>query len=115
MGIFKLKNHHRLDGKTAVITGGTSGIGLETAVQLAKRGCHLIIAYRNQRKMKIAESIIKTHAPEAKLDFLQLQLANIKSINSFIEKVYELTGLTGIQILINNAGLFCIGKGSLST
>ena len=112
MGICKFENH-RLDGKIAVITGGTSGIGLETAIHLAKRGCHLIIGYRNQRKMKTAESIIESHAPEAKLDFLELQLTSTKSINMFIEEVYALTSLTGIQILINNAGLFCIEEDSL--
>ena len=73
MGICNFDNG-MIGGKTVVITGGTSGIGLETAVQLAKRGCKLIIGYRNPRKMKAAYEVIKTHVPNAKLDFLELQL-----------------------------------------
>ena len=44
------KSERNLRGKVAVITGGTDGLGLETAIQLAKRGCQIIITYRNQVK-----------------------------------------------------------------
>lgn len=52
-GICKSKN--KLNGKTVVITGGDSGVGKETAIDLAKRGARVIIACRNMKKAEKAK------------------------------------------------------------
>ena len=49
-----------LKGKTAIITGGNSGVGLGTAIHLAKLHCHVIIACRNPNKAAKAVKYIKT-------------------------------------------------------
>ncbi len=53
MGICKSKN--KLNGKTVIITGGDSGIGKETAIDLAKRGARVILACRNMKKAEKAK------------------------------------------------------------
>lgn len=46
----------RLDGKTALITGADSGIGKETAKELVRRGCHVILACKEKKKAESAKS-----------------------------------------------------------
>lgn len=81
MGICRCRQQ-RLDGKVAVITGASAGLGLETAIQLAKRGCHLIMGCRNIVKAEKAVAKIRSYAPEARLQIFELQLASLKSICS---------------------------------
>ncbi len=57
MGICKCTKS--LEGKVAVVTGASSGLGLETTLQLAKRGCHVIMGCRNQIKAKKAVAFIR--------------------------------------------------------
>ncbi|KAJ8428893.1 hypothetical protein Cgig2_021060 [Carnegiea gigantea] len=68
---------------TAIITGGTSGIGLETARVLAGRGGHVIIAARNMKAAKDAKQFILQENASARIDILQLDLCSIKSVKQF--------------------------------
>ncbi|KAJ4891836.1 NAD(P)-binding Rossmann-fold superfamily protein [Raphanus sativus] len=99
---------HSIDAKhlTAIITGGTSGIGLEAARVLGMRGAHVIIAARNAKAANESKEMILQTNPNARINYLQLDLSSIKSIRSFVHEFLALN--LSLNILINNAGvMFC--------
>ncbi|XP_019426534.1 PREDICTED: short-chain dehydrogenase TIC 32, chloroplastic-like [Lupinus angustifolius] len=91
---------------TAIITGGASGIGLETARVLCLRKAHVIIAVRNMDSAKEAKQLILQENKSAKVDIMKLDLCSLKSVTSFVDKFIALD--LPLNILINNAGvMFC--------
>ncbi|XP_049377613.1 short-chain dehydrogenase TIC 32, chloroplastic-like isoform X2 [Solanum stenotomum] len=90
-------------GHTAIVTGATSGIGMETTRVLALHGVHVIMAVRNRENgKKIKENILKS-IPNAKIDFMDLNLSSMESIRKFA-KEYNSAGHP-LNLLINNAGV----------
>ena len=74
-----------LTGKRAIVTGGASGIGIETVKTLAKAGAEVTIAARNlEAAQKVADEIIETTG-NSKIYVAQLDLDNLNSINTFVE------------------------------
>lgn len=93
-------------GLTAIVTGGASGIGLETVRVLAMRKVHVIIGARNIEAANKAKQQLLEENPSAKLDVLKLDLSSIKSTREFAENFLALN--LPLNILINNAGvMFC--------
>ncbi|WCJ28277.1 NAD(P)-binding Rossmann-fold superfamily protein [Euphorbia peplus] len=91
---------------TAIVTGGASGIGLETARVLALRKAHVIIAARNMNAANEAKQIILKQDDKAHVDVMKLDLASIRSVREFADKFIKLD--LPLNILINNAGImFC--------
>nr|GEY52089.1 hypothetical protein [Tanacetum cinerariifolium] len=73
-------------GLTAIITGPTSGIGLETARVLALRGVHVVMAARNiEAAAKCKETIIKG-CPDATIDIMQLDVSSLESVRNFADE-----------------------------
>ncbi|KAK3153234.1 hypothetical protein QOZ80_2BG0169570 [Eleusine coracana subsp. coracana] len=70
-------------GMVAVITGASSGIGLETARVLALRGVHVVMAVRNVSARLAAKEAILAKVPEAKVDVLELDLSSMASVRTF--------------------------------
>lgn len=93
----------RMDGKTVIITGANTGIGKETALDLAKRGASIIIGCRNAEKGREAVKDIQFVTGNSNVKFMELDLASFKSIRTFAEEV--LKSVPQIHVLINNAGL----------
>ncbi|KAK1584641.1 hypothetical protein Q3G72_034766 [Acer saccharum] len=90
-------------GLVAIVTGATSGIGIETARVLALRGVHVIMAVRNVASGNdIKESILKNH-PSANIDVMELDLSSLASVRKFASD-FIARGLP-LHILINNAGI----------
>uniref|UniRef100_A0A5B7A3G9 Short-chain dehydrogenase TIC 32 n=1 Tax=Davidia involucrata TaxID=16924 RepID=A0A5B7A3G9_DAVIN len=91
---------------TVIITGGASGIGLETARVLALRKAHVIIAARNMESANEAKLLILKGNKTARVDVLKLDLGSMKSIRAFVDNFNALD--LPLNILINNAGvMFC--------
>jgi 3-oxoacyl-[acyl-carrier protein] reductase len=91
-----------IDGKVAVITGGDSGIGLETAKILALAGATIILTDLDQDKLDQAVKEIRAHAPAAKLSNAVVDLSNNTNVVAFAESVKR--DFSGANILINCAG-----------
>ena len=89
-------------GRTALITGANSGLGLETARALAQRGARVVLACRSLAK---AEAACQELAAEGggELIPLELNLADLASVRRGAEQVAEHCG--AIDLLINNAGV----------
>ncbi|BAT95376.1 hypothetical protein VIGAN_08208700 [Vigna angularis var. angularis] len=91
---------------TAIITGGASGIGLETARVLALRNAHVIIGARNMDSAKEAKQMILGENESARVDILKLDLCSVNSVRTFVNNFIALA--LPLNILINNAGvMFC--------
>jgi len=96
----------RLDGQVGIVTGATSGIGKETARELAKRGAKVIIGCRDKVR---GEATAKELAKEGgKVVFMKLDLASFKSVEEFCKRVVREE--TSLDFLINNAGMFTLDK-----
>ncbi|XP_030529008.1 short-chain dehydrogenase TIC 32 B, chloroplastic-like [Rhodamnia argentea] len=91
---------------TAIVTGGASGIGFETARVLALRGARVVIAARNTDAANEAKRLILDDHGDARVDVLKLDLCSMKSIRAFVSNFIALD--LPLNILINNAGImFC--------
>ena len=89
-------------GRTALITGANSGLGLETARALAAKGARVVMACRNQSKAEAACQKL-TPGNGGELIPLELDLADLASVRRGAMEVAERWG--GLDLLINNAGL----------
>ncbi|XP_070572840.1 retinol dehydrogenase 11-like [Ptychodera flava] len=93
----------RLDGKTAIVTGGNSGIGKQTAIALAKRGARVILACRNKKKGDaVAEEITAATGNDDVL-CMHCDLASLQSVRHFAQEFCN--SEERLDLLINNAGL----------
>ena len=93
----------RLDGKTVIITGANTGIGLETAVDLAKRNARVILACRSVERGETAAVEVRKRSGNDNVEFVQLDLASLDSVRKFAAKILEEE--PRIDILVNNAGI----------
>ena len=82
---------------------GTGGLGLEDALALARAGAEVIIAGRSARKGAQAVERIRGEVPGAKVQFGEIDLASLKSVASFVERLKQQRN--HIDVLINNAGV----------
>ncbi|XP_050376612.1 dehydrogenase/reductase SDR family member FEY-like isoform X1 [Argentina anserina] len=97
---------------TCIVTGSTSGIGRETARQLAEAGAHVVMAVRNT---KAAEELIQKWQNEwsgmglpLNIEVMELDLLSLDSVVRFCEAWNARSG--PLHVLINNAGIFSIGE-----
>jgi len=92
-----------LSGTVYIVTGANTGIGRVAAIELAKRGAHVLLACRSEEKTQPVIAEILKATPDAKVEHLPLDLADLSSVRAaaqaFLGRDLPLHGL------INNAGL----------
>ncbi|KAI1284867.1 Retinol dehydrogenase 14 [Halotydeus destructor] len=100
----KCKSNRKLNGKTVVITGGNSGIGKATAIELVKRGARVIIGCRNEKEAMHVVEKISSKGYEGDIKFKHLDLASFASVRKFAEDLNS--SEENLDILINNAAVY---------
>lgn len=90
-----------LAGRTALVTGSTSGIGKATAIKLSERGARVLVAGRNEERGGAVMDAIR--AAGGKAEFLAAALGNAASGRDLAQRALETAG-GEIDILVNNAG-----------
>lgn len=97
------RSNARLDGKTVLITGANTGIGLETAKDLAKRGARVLIACRSKERGEAALKEIKEYSGNNNVKLYILDLSSLQSVRDCAAEV--LANEDRLDVLINNAGI----------
>jgi NAD(P)-dependent dehydrogenase (short-subunit alcohol dehydrogenase family) len=92
-----------LSGRTFVVTGANSGLGLATTRQLAGHGAHVVLAVRDEAKGRKAAAQIAGQQPGASLQVRRVDLADLDSVRAFAAAVHA-DGLS-VDVLVNNAGV----------
>ena len=100
--------------KRALITGGNSGIGFETALELAKQGYEIVLPARSLEKAEGAKGRILKKAPTAVIHTAMMDLASLKSIQSFGKWFGERFPKNSLDLLINNAGVMAVPQRELT-
>jgi NAD(P)-dependent dehydrogenase (short-subunit alcohol dehydrogenase family) len=98
-----------LEGKVAIVTGATGGLGFETAFGLARQGATTILAGRDLAKGVRALMRIRQTMPAASIHFEPLDLASLASITGFAASV-SAAHCGVVDILVNNAGVMALPR-----
>lgn len=88
-------------GRTAIVTGANSGLGLVTATELARHGADVVVACRSIEKGEAAAKRIAAETGQGKPRVLALDLGSLASIRSFAGEFSRET----VDLLVNNAGV----------
>ena len=93
-------------GKTVLVTGGNSGLGYETVLQLTRKGARVLMAARDRARGTAALERLAAEAPGSQAELAQIDLADLTSVERFADGF--LAGDQELDVLINNAGVMAI-------
>ena len=101
------KSAASMKGKTAVVTGATSGVGYEAVKALAEGGCRIILVARNERKAQaVQEELEKAYA--VSVDYYIADFSDLASVRAAAQEI--LKDQEKIHVLINSAGIHSTKK-----
>jgi len=89
-------------GKTVLVTGATSGIGLEASVALARQGARVIMVGRNQAKTEAARADVASRSGSKEVSYLLADFASQASVRALADAVRS--RVERLDVLVNNAG-----------
>jgi len=104
--VWTVRDMPSLAGKIAVVTGASSGLGLETSAGLAIGGASVVMACRNPGKAQAALDEVRRRAPQASVEVMPLDLADLASIREFAAAFAK--SYPRLDILCNNAGVMAL-------
>lgn len=90
-------------GRVAIVTGSNTGLGYETALVLATRGAHVVLAVRDVDKGKAAAARIQGRSPRADVTVQSLDVGSLKSVRTAADELKS--AYPRVDLLINNAGV----------
>ena len=93
--------------RTFLVTGANTGIGYEAARVLARRGARVLLGCRSEERAGAAMATIRAESPEADLEFLPLDQADLGSVRAAAEQA---AGEPRLDVLINNAGIMGVPR-----
>jgi NAD(P)-dependent dehydrogenase (short-subunit alcohol dehydrogenase family) len=96
------------DGRTALVTGGNTGIGFYQVLELARRGAHVLLASRDASRGRAARAAITGELPSASVELVPLDLADLESVQRLADQIADRAG--GLDLLINNAGVLGVPR-----
>jgi len=89
-------------GRTILVTGANTGLGFEASKVLAERGARVLLGCRSEEKAQLAIASIKSEVPDADLEFVTLDQADLASVRRAADRVQ---GENRLDVLVNNAGV----------
>src|SRR3954470_12051291 len=89
-----------LTGRRAVVTGVTSGIGKQTALELARKGAEVVLAARSESKLDATQAAIMAAVPAAVLHRAIVDLSDLSSVRRAAARLADVGPL---DLLVNNA------------
>jgi NAD(P)-dependent dehydrogenase (short-subunit alcohol dehydrogenase family) len=93
-------------GRTAVVTGANGGLGYETALALAAKGAHVVVAARDQAKAERAIESLTAEVPDASVELVALDLGDLASVRDAAGTIAA--AHPRLDLLVNNAGLMAM-------
>jgi NAD(P)-dependent dehydrogenase (short-subunit alcohol dehydrogenase family) len=93
-----------LTGRRAIVTGATSGLGLETARVLAARGAHVLLTGRDEERTDQAVRRVRAAVPGGSVEPAGLDLADLSSVRAFAAEA----GALPVDLLVINAGVMAL-------
>lgn len=93
---------YRVDGRTAVVTGATSGLGLAAARQLLRCGARVVVVGRDATRTAGVRSRLADEVPGAAVDAVVADLGDLEEVAAAAAEVEELLG--HVDVLLHNAG-----------
>ena len=91
-------------GRTAVVTGANSGLGLVTTLELARAGGTVLMACRNLEKGAAAADQVRESVPNAQVEVVELDLSSLDSVRQFADAL----DVDELDLLVNNAGIMWV-------